>query len=186
MKNGLGYTSANPKTPIEMPWGHSVFETSGAWESFSTPARDLRLLVAMDVVQGFVDRVLRTPEAFGVPEDFPREVLRERLQDLRDTLLRDPARAITYERTNGEPVVLTMADLLARATALEVAYNPNDCVEVRWGAPEGSEERGSCQRRAPEDQQKKVEAYRVWCRTRTRPRRGAPGPEGPGVSREAD
>lgn len=186
VKNGLGYTSANPNAPIEMPWGHSVFETSGPWESFSTPARDLRLLVAMDVVQGFVDRVLRTPEAFGVPQDFPRDVLQERLQDLRDALLRDPARAITYERSNGASVVLTMADLLARAPALEVAYNPNDCVEVRWGAPEGSEERSSCQRRAPEDQQKKVEAYREWFRTRTRPRRGAPGPEVPGVSREAD
>ena len=37
----------------------------------------------------------------------------------------------------------------ARATALEVAYNPNDCVEVRWGAAEGRQERSSRGRRWP-------------------------------------
>src|SRR5206468_2728249 len=31
-------------------------------------------------------------------------------------------------------------ELVARAEALETAYNPNDCVEVRWGARAGSVE----------------------------------------------
>ena len=184
--NGLRHVAANPREPVPMPWGHEVFETSGPWESFSTPARDLRLLVAMDVVRGFVDRVRRSPAAFGISEDFPPEVLRERLQDLREGLLQDPGRAISYERSNGVTVTLTMAELISRAIALEVAYNPNDCVEVRWAAPEGSEERSSCGRRAPADQQKKLEAYRDWFRSRARPRRGSRGPEVPGVPREAD
>ena len=35
-----------------MPDGAAIFETSGAWEDFATPSRDLRLLIAMDVVRG--------------------------------------------------------------------------------------------------------------------------------------
>ena len=49
-------------------------------------------------------------------------------------------RGITYTRSDGSPQKLTVADMLARRAALEIAYNPNDCVEVRWGAAEGSPE----------------------------------------------
>src|SRR5262249_1121830 len=50
-----------------MPDGATIFETSGAWEDFATPARDLRLLIAMDVVRNFPDRVVRRPERFAMP-----------------------------------------------------------------------------------------------------------------------
>ncbi|HLT38026.1 MAG TPA: hypothetical protein VK034_17190, partial [Enhygromyxa sp.] len=66
VNNGLDHHKKHPDEPVEMPWGHSVFETSGAWENFSTPARDLRLLIAVDVVLGFADKVRRNPEAFGL------------------------------------------------------------------------------------------------------------------------
>ena len=36
-----------------MPDGAAIFATTGAWEDFSTPARDFRLLIAIDVVRGF-------------------------------------------------------------------------------------------------------------------------------------
>jgi hypothetical protein len=121
VNNGIEYVKGHPGDPVTMPWGHAVFETSGPWENFSTPARDLRLLVAMDVTRDFVDRVLRMPSAFGIAEDFPPEQLRTSLQDLRERLLQDPARAIEYTRSNGARVTLTMAQLVARATALEVA-----------------------------------------------------------------
>jgi hypothetical protein len=52
---------------------------------------------------------------------------------------------------------------------LEMAYNPNDGVEVRWGATEGTEEFSSCKRRAPADQRKKMESYRQWFKNRTFP-----------------
>ena len=38
-----------------MPDGPSIFETTGAWEDYSTPARDFRLLIAIDVVRNFPD-----------------------------------------------------------------------------------------------------------------------------------
>jgi hypothetical protein len=41
---------------VDMPNGPSIFETSGAWEDYSTPARDFRLLIAIDVVRWFPDR----------------------------------------------------------------------------------------------------------------------------------
>ena len=56
---------------------------------------------------------------------------------------------------------------------LEMAYNVNDCVELRWGAAEGSEEASTCKRRAPASQRTKMASdYRVWFHERRRPPRG--------------
>ncbi|HVZ33366.1 MAG TPA: hypothetical protein VG963_13130, partial [Polyangiaceae bacterium] len=57
--------------------------------------------------------------------------------------------------------------------ALETAYNPNDCVEARWGAPEGSPERTTCKRVAPAEQTASMERYRPWFHKRERPPRPA-------------
>jgi hypothetical protein len=169
----------DPQFVIEMPWGHSVFETSGAWENFSTPARDLRLLIAIDVVLGFADKVRRNPANFGLdPEGDPalfEQTLRY-LGEQREQLLADPAYAITYTRSDRSTWKLGLDDIVARAAAFEVAYNPNDCPEIRWGAPADSEEAKTCDRRAPEDQQIKLRYYRVWFAERRRPARGDEGP----------
>lgn len=186
VQNGLDHYEKQPE-PVEMPWGHSVFETSGAWENFSTPARDLRLLIAIDVVLGFADKVRRNPEAFGLQLEEHPELLDETLRYLevqRDRLLADPAHAITYTRSDGSTWKLGLDQLVARTLALETAYNPNDCPEVRWGAPEGSEEARTCNRRAPEDQQIKMRYYRVWFAERRRPARGDEGPEIPELAEQ--
>jgi hypothetical protein len=81
------------------------------------------------------------------------------------------ARTFTYTRTDGNPWRLSLADIVARQRALEVAYNPNDCPEVRWGAPERSDEAAPCIRRAPEAQRAAMEALRAAFATRTRPLR---------------
>src|ERR1700749_105919 len=51
----------------EMPTGPSIFETTGAWEDFAPPSRDLRLLIGIDVVRGFRDRVARRPDRYAMP-----------------------------------------------------------------------------------------------------------------------
>src|SRR5262249_38716340 len=51
-----------------MPDGPAILETTGAWEDFATPARDLRLLIAIDVVRTFPDRVARRPERYAMPK----------------------------------------------------------------------------------------------------------------------
>ncbi|MCA9709567.1 MAG: hypothetical protein KDK70_27260, partial [Myxococcales bacterium] len=160
---------------IAMPDGFAIFETTGAWENYSTPARDLRLLIAIDVATGFEDKVARNPAAWGVdPGDVPK--VRAELAKAREALLADAARSFTYVRSDGSAWTLHLTDLVARTKAFEVAYNPNDCPEIRWGAPKGSKEGSTCRRRAPQPQRLKMSAYRSWFHERRRPARGDPGP----------
>src|SRR5690606_28572997 len=148
----------------------AIFETTGDWENYSTPARDLRILVAIDVVRGVPGEVTRRPHRFVVPPGRDPAAARRGLEEL---LARElERRAITYTRSDGRPQRLTLAEVVARAVALEVAYNPNACAEVRWGAPEGSDEHASCTRRASAAQQRRMEEHRAWFRERRRPPRG--------------
>jgi len=80
-------------------------------------------------------------------------------------------RRFTYVGSDGSPVELRLRDVVERAARLEVAYNPNDCVEVRWGAPDGSAEMARCTRRAPDEQRARMEELRGWFRDRNRPAR---------------
>jgi hypothetical protein len=181
--NGLKWQAEHPGEVIEMPWGHDVFETVGPWENYSTPARDLRLLIAMDVVANFERKVERQPDAYGLGGGAGLEDALARVRAFRQQLLADPRYAITYTGSDGATVTLNLAQLFERSDALQVAYNPNDCPEVRWGAPDGSDEAKPCGKRAPEDQVKKMEAYRAWFAKRQRPPRGDLGPDVPGVPR---
>jgi hypothetical protein len=81
------------------------------------------------------------------------------------------ARTIAYTRSDGSPFTLSLAQVIARERALEVAYNPNDCVEFRWGAPPDSDEGKPCRARAPADQGERMETYRSYFRERKRPPR---------------
>jgi hypothetical protein len=182
VNNGIEHYRAHPDEPVEMPVGYSVFETSGAWENYSTPARDLRLLIAIDVVLGFADKVRRNPDSFGLdPKADPAafELTLAYLDEQREQLLADPAHAITYTRSDGSTWKVGLDAIVARTQSYEVAYNPNDCPEVRWGAPDASDEAKTCNRRAPDDQQIKMRYYRVWFTERRRPARGDDGPEIP-------
>ncbi|MEM1415222.1 MAG: hypothetical protein AAGH15_09990, partial [Myxococcota bacterium] len=155
---------------VAMPDGAAIFQTTGPWEDFATPSRDMRLLISLDAVLGFPETVARRPERFGIAPEDAAEAAR-RIAALRDAELE--ARTITYTGSDGSPRVLSLREVAARAEAFETAYNPNDCVEVRWGAPEGSDERASCRRRAPADQRTRMEAgpERRWFQTRQRPAR---------------
>ncbi|MCS6799471.1 MAG: C40 family peptidase, partial [Myxococcota bacterium] len=169
VQNGVDWAERNGWPVVPMPEGHDVFETSGPWEDYATPSRDMRLLIAIDIVRGFPDEVLRSPARFGLSAEraaalAPR--LRERLpEELR-------ARSFEYRRSDGRTARLSLEDLVARERALEVAYNPNDCPEIRWGEPADSEAMRACVRRAPAEQRERMERYRVWFRERRRPPRG--------------
>lgn len=164
--NAQGFLAANPGVVIPMPRGAEIFLTTGPWEDYSTPSRDLRLLIALDAVTGFPARVGRDPARFRVaPADVDATVTRLEAK-LAEVLA---ARRVTYRGSGGVARTLTLADVRARARDLEVAYNPNDCPEIRWAAPVGSEERAACTRRAPEAQRQQMERTRRWFATRTRP-----------------
>ncbi len=166
--NAEQHKAAHPG-PIDMPHGHSIFETTGAWEDYSTPSRDMRLLIAIDTVTGFAASVRRRPERFGLGRG---PGLEQVLADLEQHLEQELAeRRFSYQRSDGSSFELSLRDLVARASALEMAYNPNDCVEIRWCAPEGSAERATCQRRAPAEQRARMAEYRDWFARRQRPSR---------------
>ena len=153
---------------IEMPRGHSIFETTGPWEDYSTPSRDMRLLIAMDTVLGFPDAVKRNPERFGADPAKVDETVVELRGYLDQQLQQMP---FAYVNSGGSEQPLTVKDVVDRADDFQMAYNPNDCVEIRWAAPEGSAERASCQRHAPEHQLAKMKKYRPWFADRRRPPR---------------
>jgi hypothetical protein len=152
-----------------MPDGAAIFETTGAWEDFATPARDLRLLIAIDVVRTFPDRVARRPERYAMPAGKSVEAVKA---DLESTLASEiAARKFSYTRSDGSEWSLGLKDVIDRMGDLEMAYNVNDCVELRWGAPETSEEAATCKRRAPAAQRTKMAEYRPWFAERRRPPR---------------
>jgi hypothetical protein len=152
---------------VDMPDGASIFETTGAWEDFATPSRDLRLLIAMDVVQGFPDRVARRPERYAMPEEKSVAEVKTELEDVLASEL--SARKFSYTRSDDSAWTLSLKDVLDRATDLEMAYNLNDCVELRWGAPEVGEEASTCKRHASSPQREKMMEYRTWFHERRRP-----------------
>jgi hypothetical protein len=167
VENGEEYMRANGFPVIPMPAGLGVFLSGGPWEDFSTPNRDFRLLVAMDALADFPARMQRQPEAFAMPPGKSPDALASELAALHETWCKEMT--ITYRRSDGSTWSLTLADVLARAEALEMAYNPNDCPEVRWGAAERSDERTTCARRAPKEQLKEMERLRTWFHERRRP-----------------
>ena len=174
VSNGEEFMAARGHRPIEMPVGHDIFETVGPWEDYSTPSRDMRLLISLDTVTRFPGLVARHPQRFKLADAEAGKRAGEELEtELKNQLA---ARMIEYRRSDGSAQRLSLQQVRERAGALEVAYNPNDCVEVRWAAPEGSEERATCKRAAPADQRTKMTRYRPWFTTRTRPPRGAQSP----------
>lgn len=167
VENGERYMRAHPGLVIPMPSGAGIFLTAGPWEDFSTPNRDLRLLVAMDTIDEFPEKVAAHPERYRVkPREKQSDVL-ARLQKLSQELAR--SLRISYPRSDGRPQILTLAEILRRKEAFEMGYNPNDCPEIRWGAPPGSEEMSGCRRRAPAEQREKMERLRVWFKKRLHP-----------------
>jgi len=166
--NGEAYLKSHPGTVIPMPSNaRGVFQTGGLWEDFSTPNRDLRLLIAMDAVLNFPDRVAGSPEDFDVSKSSSPEEIKNKLQ----LLLEKQVSELTVSHTHSDGTLqeLTVAEILKRKDAFEMAYNPNDCIEIRWGASENSVERATGKRRAPANQQKNMQSVRKWFSSRLHP-----------------
>jgi hypothetical protein len=170
VENGRKYQE---KTASEtaMPNGASIFEASGAWEDYSTPARDFRLLIAIDVVRGYPDHVVRRADRYAMPAGKSAAQMKSELQSVLASEL--ASRKITYTRSDGSPWTLTLKDVVDRAADFEMAYNPNDCAELRWAAAENSDEASTCKRHAPAAQRAKMSSdYRNWFRDRHWPTHG--------------
>jgi len=166
VNNGEDWIARNPGRTMEMPEGGAIFQTGGPWEEYSTPSRDMRLLIAIDTVVNFPDVVRRNPARFGVTEagvDAAVERVRARQREVL------AEREFSYTRSDGREQPFTLADVVGRARGFEMSYNPNDCVEIRWAAPEGSDEMRSCRRHAPGEHRARMREYREWFSSRQRP-----------------
>jgi hypothetical protein len=168
VQNGETYARQHRGATISMPSGASIFETTGPWEDFASPSRDMRLLIALNVVSKFSDQIRHHPELFnlepGSAESIAEDVAhhhQERIQSIH----------FNYFRSDGSTFSLTLAELFDRRAALEIGYNPNDCSERRWGATPGTEEYQTCSRQAPQDQSARMDQYRSWFRNTQRPSR---------------
>jgi hypothetical protein len=168
VENGEAYFRTHPGTVIPMPSNaNAIFQAGGQWEDFSTPNRDLRLLIALDAVVDFPGYVADYPGDFRLSSSASPEKIKEKLQSLLEKKV--SALSISYVRSDGSSQELTLAEIISRRDALEMAYNPNDGAEIRWGAPEGSQERSTCHRHAPQNQQKTMQAVRKWFTSRLHP-----------------
>ncbi len=166
--NGETYMKGHPGAAVPMPGNAAaVFQAGGLWEDYSTPNRDMRLLIAMDTVLEFPEKVVRSPDLYRLPKRRAPEDVRNDLEGLSGKLARELS--IAYVRSDGGEQRLSLSDLLERRGAFEMSYNPNDCVEVRWGAPPGSAELAACRRRAPASQSERMRALRPWFRKRLHP-----------------
>ncbi len=162
---GETYVKGSGFKRVKMPTGPRIFQTTGPWEDYSTPSRDFRLLIAVDQVLGFPARVTKHPDRFALPAGrTPAQVTRE-LEALLKRLA--PTKKISYIRSDGSLWSLSLAEVMARRKGLEMGYNPNDCIEIRWAA-EGKE-LSTCDRHAPAEQRQRMSTYRGWFATRTRP-----------------
>jgi len=159
VENGRKYQNGN-HGDVSMPNGAAIFETTGPWEDFSTPARDFRLLIAIDVVRSFPDRVARRAGRYAMPPNEKVAQVKARLQRVLASELM--ARKFSYTRSDGSKWTISLKDMVDRAPLFEMGYNPNDCVELRWGAQPSSEEASSCKRHAPASQRAKMMKYRAW------------------------
>src|SRR5262249_57716639 len=106
------------------------------------------------------DRVARRPERYAMPAGKSATDVKAELQSVLAAEL--PARKVSYLRSDGSSWTLSLKDVMDRMIAFEMAYNPNDCVELRWGAPAHNDESATCRRHAPSSQREEVSRYREW------------------------
>lgn len=168
VNNGEMYFRRNPGSVIPMPDGAAIFQTIGAWEDYSTPSRDLRLIIAIKVLTDLPEKIMRHPDLFVMNGRSPEQA---KVWIEQHHARRIQERSIFYTRSNGSLWELSIAEVLARKPLYEIAYNPNDCAEMRWGAKPGTEEYSTCRRHAPAEQHAKMERYRGWFREARRPTR---------------
>ncbi len=154
---GESYMRTHPGTVIPMPRGRAIFETTGTWEDYSTPSRDMRILIALKVLADLPERIRCNSNLYRLYGESPvaaaariEHLYSQRLQEL----------FITYARSDGSPWPLSLGEIYKRRSRLETAYNPNDCAERRWGAAPGTPDFTTCGRQVPAGQLRCMEEYR--------------------------
>jgi hypothetical protein len=121
--NGEAYMQAHPGAVIPLPGSAAgVFQAGGLWEDYSTPNRDLRLLIAMDALEDFPAQVAAAPDHYKISRWKSADKVKSELEGVRGKIAAEWT--IVYKRSNGSPQSLTMAEVLNERRPLRWAIIP--------------------------------------------------------------
>jgi len=126
----------------------NIFQAVGRWETWSSPSSDVDRRNKYFYLADWLDYAIRQ---YGLVPEFIDTVglegyAIESQADLAAALLAEKNRIfaehrMTYTNSTGAQVPLTLLDIEERL--YDLSFDPNHPPELRWGAPEGSEERAS-------------------------------------------
>ena len=125
------------KHPPRLPY--NIYGTTGEWEDYSTPSRDARLKTSFkelrDQLAVFIARQ-RSGDAkiIYAGKDIKHDLLAAFEHEAK-------ACTITYAKTDGQTVTLSLEDVLDRL--FKLSFDPYHCIELRWGAS-STDELASC------------------------------------------
>jgi len=128
----------NRAEPDRLP--RNIYGTSGDWETFSTPSRDARLKTAFKELR---DKAQRFVEMYQ-SGDLKHLIYTgsDIVGDMLAAYDRESAKcSVSYTRSNGSAVTLSYED--ARKRLFQISFDPYQCMELRWGATDPSEQ-SSC------------------------------------------
>lgn len=125
-----------------------IFETTGAWEEYSTPARGFRLLIAIVVVRSFSCRFVRRSGRYAMREGMSVEDVKRELQSVLASEL--PSHKLSYIRSDGSQWTLSLKNVIGRAMDFEmptirtIASITLRCPETRKTVKKGQHADGIC------------------------------------------
>lgn len=130
----------------------NIFQADGRWETWSSPSSDVDrrnkyfyladwldyAIRCYELIPGFVD--LEGLEKYNIKSqaDLARALIEEKRRIFR-------SHAISYKKSDGAPVKLSLLDIEERL--YDLSFDPNHPPELRWGAPYGSKERAAAPQR---------------------------------------
>jgi hypothetical protein len=130
----------------------NIFQANGRWETWSSPSSDVDRRNKYFYLADWLDYVIRCYEM--IPEYVKLDGLEKYNITNQGALARAfveekrrifRARSMTYAKSNGETVPLSLIDIEERL--FDLSFDPNHPPELRWGAPAGSAERASAPER---------------------------------------
>jgi hypothetical protein len=95
---GEAHMAAQGGQVMSMPQGGAIFETTGPWEDYATPSRDMRLLIAMKVLERLPERVRRYPQLYRLGGESPDQAA-ARISALHARRIEE--QGIAYRRSDG-------------------------------------------------------------------------------------
>ncbi|GMV99629.1 MAG: hypothetical protein AMXMBFR84_07680 [Candidatus Hydrogenedentota bacterium] len=124
----------------------NIFQAFGRWETWSSPSSDVDRRNKYFYLADWMDYCIRW---FGIKPElidlagFEKYEIRSQA-DLAKAFVQEKTRMFlerkfSYTKSNGQPVELTLLDVENRL--FDLSFDPNHPPELRWGAPENSEER---------------------------------------------